>query len=195
MTSLETALPLSARPSVYQETLPALGTLRLLPLVPEADADLIHGWVKEERARFWGMQNMSRDGVRDIYSFLDSLDTHHAYLISVEDNPVGLFQTYEPLQDPVGEAYEARRADTGLHLLLAPATQPVHNFTPILISGLIGYLLSDPAKDRVVAEPDARNAKMIQRLRACGFELGAKVQLPEKEAQLVFLTRERFQRL
>ncbi|UZX04647.1 acetyltransferase [Arthrobacter sp. CDRTa11] len=195
MTSVETALPLSSRPSVYQETLPVLGTLRLLPLIPEADSDLLHGWVKEERARFWGMQNMSRDEVRDIYSFVDSLDTHHAYLISVENKPAGLFQTYEPLQDPVGEVYQALPGDTGLHLLLAPATQPVHNFTPILISGLIRYLLSDPAKDRVVAEPDARNAKVIQRLQACGFELGAKVQLAEKEAQLVFLTRERFERV
>lgn len=193
MTRADTGLLLSGRDSVYEESLPALGRLRLLPLVPETDADLVYSWVREERARFWGMRDLSRDEVRDIYLFLHSLETHHAYLISVEDQAVGLFQTYEPLEDPVGEAYEARPADTGLHLLLAPAERPVPNFTPTLIGGLIRFLLSDPTKDRVVAEPDARNAKIIQRLQGCGFEPGPKVQLAEKEAQLVFLTRDRFE--
>lgn len=193
MPRTDAALPLSARDSVYEESLPGLGRLRLLALIPEADADLVHSWVKEERARFWGMRDLSRDEVRDIYLFVDSLETHHAYLISLEDQAVGLFQTYEPLEDPVSEAYDARPADTGLHLLLAPAERPVPNFTPTLIGGLIRFLLSDPAKDRVVAEPDARNSKVIQRLQGCGFEPGPKVQLAEKEAQLVFLTRERFE--
>lgn len=193
MTHADTAVPLSVRDAVYTEELPGLGQLRLIPLAPESDADLLHGWVREDRARFWGMQSMGRDEVRDIYLFVDSLDTHHAYLISVDDEPAGLFQTYEPLQDPVADAYPARRGDTGLHLLLAPAARPVPNFTATVLAGLIRFLLSDPAKDRVVAEPDARNSKAIGRFVSFGFEAGAQVQLAEKEAQLVFLTRERFE--
>ena len=41
----------------------------------------------------------------------------------VDGEPVALFQTYEPLHDPVGEAYPARAGDIGIHLLLAPATR------------------------------------------------------------------------
>lgn len=193
MTHADTAIPLSARVAVYTEELPNLGQLRLIPLAPESDADLLHGWVREDRARFWGMQSMSRDEVRDIYLFVDSLDTHHAYLISVDDEPAGLFQTYEPLQDPVADAYPARTGDTGLHLLLAPAARPVPNFTATVLAGLIRFLLSDPAKDRVVAEPDARNSKAIGRFVSFGFEAGAQVQLAEKEAQLVFLSREGYE--
>ncbi|VXC10777.1 Siderophore biosynthesis domain protein [Arthrobacter sp. 9AX] len=189
----ETALPLDARDAVYEEELPGLGRLRLVVIAPEADADLIHGWVREERARFWGMGSMGRDEVRDIYSFLDSLDTHHGYLMVVDGQPAGIFQTYEPQHDPVGEAYPARAEDTGMHLLLAPTERPVQNFTATLLSGLIRFLLSDPSKDRVVAEPDARNAKAVGRLVGFGFEAGAKVQLAEKEAQLVFLTRAKFE--
>jgi hypothetical protein len=163
MTSADMALPFTDRSSVYDGELAQLGRLRLVEIVPEADADLIHSWVREERARFWGMGAMNRDEVRSVYSFLDSLDTHHGYLMLVEDRPVGIFQTYEPLHDPVGEAYPARPEDTGLHLLLAPAAQPVPNFTAELMSGLIGFLLADPSKDRVVAEPDARNNKAIGR--------------------------------
>ena len=193
MTRADTGLPLSARESVYEEDLPALGRLRLIRVIPEADADLIHSWVREERARFWGMRDLDRDEVRDIYGFLDGLDTHHAYLMSVADSPAGIFQTYETLEDPVAEAYAAGPGDTGMHLLLAPATRPVRNFTPILVAGLVRFLLSDPAKDRVVAEPDARNDKAIRRFQGCGFEPGSKVQLAEKEAQLVFLTRAKFE--
>jgi hypothetical protein len=193
MTRTDTALPFAARDSVYEEELPGLGRLRLVVIAPEADADLIHGWVREERAKFWGMGAMSRDEVRHIYGFLDSLDTHHGYLMIVEEQPAGIFQTYEPLQDPVGEVYPARPEDTGMHLLLAPAERPVPDFTATLLSGLIRFLLSDPAKDRVVAEPDARNSKALRRLVGFGFEAGAKVQLAGKEAQLVFLTREKFE--
>ena len=193
MTHADTTVPFSARDAVYAEELTGLGHLRLIPLSPESDADLLHGWVREDRARFWGMQSMSRDEVRDIYLFVDSLDTHHAFLMALDDEPVGLFQTYEPLQDPVADAYPARPEDAGLHLLLAPATRPVPNFTATLLAGLVRFLLSDPAKDRVVAEPDARNGKAISRFVSFGFEAGAKVQLAEKDAQLVFLTRERFE--
>lgn len=194
MTTADTGLsPASRREAVYQEDLPGLGRLRLVRIAPEEDADLIHGWVKEERARFWGMNGMGRDEVRDIYLFLDSLDTHHGYLMTVAGQPAGIFQTYEPLQDPVADAYPARAEDTGMHLLLAPAAQPVPNFTPTLLSGLVRFLLSDPAKDRVVAEPDARNSKAIARFVGFGFEAGPTVELAEKEARLVFLTREKFE--
>jgi len=193
MTRSDTAFPLNARTAVYEEELHGLGRLQLTVIAPEADADLIHGWVREERARFWGMGAMSRDEVRDIYTFLDGLDTHHGYLMLINDRPVGIFQTYQPLHDPVGEAYPARPEDTGMHLLLAPADQPVPNFTPILMSGLIRFLFAAPQKDRVVAEPDARNSKAISRLEGYGFEAGPKVQLAEKEAQLVFLTRQKFE--
>ncbi|MCU1519290.1 MAG: siderophore biosynthesis protein [Pseudarthrobacter sp.] len=193
MTHADTAVPPTARTAAYTEDLHGLGELRLVPLAPEADADLIHGWVREDRARFWGMQALGRDEVRDIYLFVDGLDTHHAYLMCLDGEPVGLFQTYEPLQDPVADAYAARPADTGMHLLLAPAARPVPDFTATLLAGLVRFLLSDSAKDRVVAEPDARNSKAIGRFLSFGFEAGPTVQLANKEAQLVFLTRDSFE--
>jgi penicillin amidase len=193
MTSIESGLPYTIRDAVYEEDLPGLGLLRLLRLAPEQDADLVHSWVREERARFWGMNGWSRDEVRDVYAFLDSLDTHHGFLLTVAGEPAGVFQTYEPLHDPVGEVYPARAGDAGIHLLLAPAARPVPNFTATLLTGLVRFVLSDPAKDRVVAEPDARNAKAIGRFTSFGFEAGPKVRLPEKEAQLVFLGREAFE--
>ncbi|ACL41234.1 putative acetyltransferase [Pseudarthrobacter chlorophenolicus A6] len=181
------------REAVYGEELEGLGWLRLFRLAPEDDADLIHSWVSEERAKFWGMNGWSRDEVRDVYRFLDSLDTHHGYLMVVDGEPAGIFQTYEPQQDPVGEAYPALPTDAGIHLFLAPTGTPVPNYTPKVMEGLVRFVLSDPAKDRVVAEPDARNGKAIRRMESFGFERGPVVQLAEKEAQLMFLGRAAFE--
>ena len=179
--------------AAYAEDLPGWGRLRLVQVAPSDDVDLIHSWVSEERARFWGMGSHTRAQVLEIYEFLDGLDTHHAYLIELAGEPMGLFQTYEPLHDPVGEAYPALPGDIGMHLLVAPASRHIPHFTPVLASALIRFMFSDPAKDRIIVEPDARNTKAIKRLRATCFELGPIIGLAEKDAQLASLTRTRFE--
>ncbi|WP_309818791.1 GNAT family N-acetyltransferase [Pseudarthrobacter sulfonivorans] len=184
----------AVRATVHAEELEGWGALRIVPLVPTEDLELIYGWVTQPRARFWGMTEHSRGDVLEIYEFLDSLDTHHAFLVLLDGEPMALFQTYEPLHDPVGEVYPAREEDIGMHLLLAPSTRPVPHFTPRLGASLVRYMFSVPGKDRIIVEPDARNAKALRRLEATCFELGPIVQLAEKEAQLGFLTREGFDR-
>ncbi|MEE2568918.1 GNAT family N-acetyltransferase [Pseudarthrobacter sp. J64] len=186
------ALAPTARRPVYEEELEPWGALRIVDLNPDADAETVHAWVSEERARFWGMLGKPVEEVRDIYRFVDSLDTHHAFLVLLDGVPVALFQTYEPLEDPVSEVYPARAEDIGMHLLLAPPSRPRPRFTPRLVGALINFMFSDPAIDRIVVEPDARNAKALQRLETTCFDFGPVVQLAEKEAQLAFLTRERY---
>ena len=193
-TTPTTAQDFGLRTALYTEDLESGGTVRIMPLSPEGDLDLIHGWVIQDRARFWGMTKYSRSDVLEVYQFLESLQTHHAFLVLFDGEPVALFQTYEPLHDPVGEAYPARVEDIGMHLLLAPVTRPVPNFTPRLVTSLINFMFADPAIDRIVVEPDARNDKAVRRLEATCFELGPKIQLEEKEAQLAFLSRGRFER-
>ncbi|MFK4637614.1 GNAT family N-acetyltransferase [Paenarthrobacter histidinolovorans] len=182
----------SLRTTVYSENLGNWGELRIVPLIPSEDIGLIFEWVKQPRAKFWGMTEKSQEEVLEIYGFLDSLETHHAFLALLDGEPMALFQTYEPLHDPVGEAYPAREADIGMHLLLGPATRPIPHFTPRLGTSLIRYMFSLPGKDRIIVEPDSRNAKALRRLEATCFELGPIIQLEEKEAQLGFLTRSDF---
>jgi len=183
----------ATRTAVHTARYPSWGEVRIIPLVPEEDAGLIHSWVTEERARFWGMLGHSREQVLEIYRFVESLETHHAFLVTLEGEAVALFQSYEPLHDPVGETYPARAEDVGVHLLLAPATRPIPFFTPSLVNTLVEYLFTDPAIDRIVVEPDIRNDKALRRMLATGFEAGPVITLAEKEAQLAFLKREVFE--
>jgi penicillin amidase len=164
-----------ARDAVHEELVDGFGTVRVLPVDPHADLDVIHGWVSEERARFWGMNGLSREQVLEIYVHLDSLDTHHAFLAVKDGEPAALFQTYEPRADRVSECYDVQDGDIGIHLLIGPAGPGV--------------------------EPDARNTKAISLLTRQGFVPGPEivlpeidlpeVHLPEKPARLAFLTRER----
>ncbi|MEU1077048.1 MULTISPECIES: GNAT family N-acetyltransferase [unclassified Streptomyces] len=175
---------------VYEEKIPDFGTVRLRRLDPSGDAELIHSWVTEERARFWGMLDADRAYVEETYAYVDSLPTHHAFLLLLDDEPVGLFQTYEPGADPLGECYEVRPGDVGVHILLAPAPGPKRpGFTGTLMGSLIRYVLSDPSHRRIVVEPDVRNEKSIARMVRAGFVLGEEVQKPEKRARLAFLER------
>ncbi|PKV87601.1 GNAT family N-acetyltransferase [Streptomyces sp. TLI_146] len=175
---------------VYEEKAPGFGTVRLRRLDPSHDADLVHSWVTQERARFWGMLDADRAYVEETYAYVDSLPTHHAFLLLLDDEPVGLFQTYEPAADPLGECYEVRPGDVGIHILVAPAPgTPRPGFTGALMKSLIDYVLSDPAHQRIVVEPDVRNVKSIERMVRSGFVLGEEVQKPEKRARLAFLER------
>ncbi|PBC67433.1 RimJ/RimL family protein N-acetyltransferase [Streptomyces sp. TLI_235] len=183
--------PVTAPEAVHRQAVPGFGTVTVRPLDPAGDAALVHGWVNEERSRFWGMVGHSQDEVREIYAYVDSLDTHYAYIVERDGTPVALFQTYQPEHDPVGECYPVQPGDFGVHLLLAPAGgEPAPGFTAGLVAALMGYVFADPAHRRVVAEPDALNEKSIARVLRTGFELGPLIDLPDKRAQLVFLTRE-----
>ncbi|MEU6076732.1 GNAT family N-acetyltransferase [Micromonospora sp. NPDC047074] len=177
----------------YQEKIPDLGELSLVVLHPETHAELVHGWVTEPRAAFWGMGSHSVDDVREIYEFVDSLDTHHAYLVTLDDTPIGIFQTYQPEADPVGERYPVQDGDVGMHLLLAPGNRPPKGLTDAVGPALARFLFSDPTRQRIVVEPDVRNHRALQRLEREGFTLDAEIDMPDKRAQLAFLSRERFE--
>ncbi|WNF27626.1 GNAT family N-acetyltransferase [Streptomyces sp. C11-1] len=190
MTVTEPTAP-ALRPAVHEQKVEGFGTVRLVPVDPAADAGLLHGWVTEERARFWGMADHTREQVQEIYEFVASLPTHHAYLALRDGVPAALFQTYEPDADPVGECYDVQPGDFGIHLLIAPAEGEgaVKGYTDALLTAFIGYVFSDPAHLRVVVEPDARNEKALARMVRVGFELGPEIKKPEKTARLAFLSR------
>ncbi|MEU5980562.1 GNAT family N-acetyltransferase [Streptomyces sp. NPDC047315] len=194
--AMSAASPTPLRRAVHEQSIDGFGLVRVLPLDPTADLDLVHGWVTAERARFWGMQDHTREQVRETYAYVDSLTTHHAFVVERDGRPVALFQTYEPAADPVGECYDVRPGDIGVHLLIAPASDQVpggeRGFTEALLQALVGYVFGDPAHLRVVVEPDARNDKAIERMLKAGFEAGPEIQKPEKVARLAFLSRERW---
>ncbi|WP_079273274.1 GNAT family N-acetyltransferase [Streptomyces sp. TN58] len=178
----------SPRQPVHSHFAEGFGTVTVTPVDPAADAGLIHRWVTQERARFWGMGGASRELVREIYEDVDRRTTHHAFIVALEGAPAGLFQTYECEADRVSECYDVQPGDVGLHLLIAPGEgAPRPGFSAALLTAFLSFVFSDPAARRLVAEPDARNAKAIARLERTGFVLGPEVVLPEIDLPEIYL--------
>ncbi|MEW2264757.1 GNAT family N-acetyltransferase [Streptomyces sp. NPDC047853] len=194
--------PYASRTAVHEQHLDGFGTVRVLPLDAAADAAVLHHWVSEERAAFWGMSGLTRDQVADVYAHMDTLDTHHAFLVVKDGEPVALLQTYDPEADRVSECYDVEPGDIGVHLLLAPAgaegARP--GWTAALAASLMAYVLLGLDRQRIVVDPDVANDKAIARFLKQGFTAGPAVvlpeidlpdvHLPEKKAQLAFLRRE-----
>ncbi|MFE6282977.1 GNAT family N-acetyltransferase [Streptomyces sp. NPDC057877] len=191
-----------SREPVHELYVDGFGAVRVLPVDAHADAGLLHSWVSEERASFWGMNGLTREQVAEIYAHMETLDTHHAFLLLKEDEPVALLQTYEPDADRVSECYRVEPGDIGVHLLLAPADPGTARagWTTALVRAVTSYALLALDQRRIVVDPDVRNDKAIARFLREGFVAGPKVvlpeidlpdvYLPEKHAQLAFLTRE-----
>ncbi|MFG2996011.1 GNAT family N-acetyltransferase [Streptomyces sp. NPDC048340] len=179
---------ISTRQPVHSHLVEGFGTVTITPVDPAADSALIHSWVTEERARFWGMGEASRELVQEIYEDVDRRTTHHAFLIGRDGEPVALFQTYDCAEDRVSECYEVLPGDIGVHLLIGPAGAAAeHGFTSNLLVAFMAFVFADPTVRRVIAEPDARNTKAITRLERTGFALGPEVELPEIDLPEVFI--------
>ncbi|WBB61108.1 GNAT family N-acetyltransferase [Streptomyces sp. WMMC500] len=175
----------------YEQKVDGFGAVRIVPVVPDADAGLLHGWVTAERARFWGMTGLSREQVRDVYAHMDTLPTHHAHLMVLGGEPVALLQTYDPAADRVSECYPAEPGDLGLHLLVGPADGGARSgFTGALMRVITGFAAAGGAR-RLVLEPDADNGRAIARMRREGFTVGPEVTLPEVDLPEVYLPPKR----
>lgn len=155
-------------------------------VAPASDAALIHAWVSEPRARFWGMLEADLEEVEAIYTYIDEQPHLAAWLALVDGTPVGIVQTYDPFVDEIGDFYDRRAGDIGVHLFLAddPARA---GHTEVLLTSAMRSLLRDPAIRRIVLEPDLDNASSIELLTRLGATLGPVVELPGKTAQFAFL--------
>lgn len=171
--------------------LPGAGRLTVRVLDPDADLDVLHSWVTRPWARFWGLGDLTPHALRDLYAYVGSLPTHHAFLVRWDDRPVALLQTYEPEHDPVGECYDVLPGDVGVHFFLGDRGPRGTDLWAVLAAVLAEFLFADPAARRVVVEPDVANVRAHARMRALGFELGEPVRVGDKDALLAFLPRDR----
>ena len=151
---------------------------------PAADAELLHRWVTDPKARFWGMLDADVGRVEREYRELD------AFIGSCDGEPAFLLERYDPAEEPVGATYPVQEGDVGMHFLVAPTDRPVHGFTRRVIEAVMAFLFADPATRRVVVEPDVRNHAVHALNDAVGFQVAGEVELPDKCALLSFCTRE-----
>lgn len=165
-------------------------SVELRPVDPAGDAGLLHGWVTQERALFWGMTDCDEERVREIYEYIDEQEHLAAYLFLLDGAPIGLLQTYDPEVDEIGQWYDRRAGDVGVHLLLADDPARAGRTNEIVAAG-VAFVAAQPGCARIVLEPDARNEPSIALMERIGAVRGPLVDLRtsimEKPAQFFFL--------
>lgn len=177
--------------SIFSAVRPA-GSFTLRPVQAD-DAVLIHQWVTRDYALFWGMQNDTLEQVSAFYQTLTASDPHAALIGCCDEKPVFLIECYHACSDAVAQFYPAESGDYGMHILLAPATAPVRQFSWQVFTVVMDYLFSLPQVARVVVEPDVRNEKIHRLNKRAGFRYQHTIEMENKTAWLAFCRREDYQ--
>ncbi|UVJ39847.1 GNAT family N-acetyltransferase [Arthrobacter sp. CJ23] len=170
------------------------------PVDPIADAPVLHSWVSQQYARFWGMVSATEQDVVEEHSRIVASGHHQAFLGLDDGVPAFLMERYRPESSPLADVYEVQSGDIGMHLLVSPPSgDPQPGFTTAVMQSVMTELFDDPATQRVVVEPDARNHKIHVLNERVGFRSRGVVTLPavdpaedHKDALLSFCTRADF---
>lgn len=177
----------------YQTQIDDMGQFHLRPLDPSQDMALIHGWLSQPFAQFWGMQDMDTLELADFYRRMPEEDRGRGYLGFHDGVPCFLIECYNPVTDPVGEHYQVREGDYGMHILIAPPEHRIPGFTRATMTAVMRFLFEHQGAERVVVEPDERNDRIHTLNRFVGFTYERTIELPGKTAWLAFCTRNGFE--
>ncbi|MFL4474620.1 GNAT family N-acetyltransferase [Paeniglutamicibacter sp. MACA_103] len=170
-----------------RRTAPAATDFTFRRFDPATDAELLHGWVNTERARYWGMNGTTVAEVRAAYEELDASAHHHVLLgllpagrHQAGPEPVFLLEHYAPEHSVLAGRYEHRHGDAGMHLLLAgPGDgRALPGFSAAAMEAGLAHLFADPAVLRVVVEPDAANTAVHSLNSRLGFRPAGRIELP-----------------
>lgn len=175
--------------SVYSKVIDRFGTISIRPFRITEDAKMLHQWVNMDYAVFWGMQGFSLRQVEQEYKRLMEPEHYEVFTGLYNGKPMFIFELYAPTKDILVQYYPATDLDAGLHIIVGPPTHKIPDFTWHIFSTVMDFIFIDTKVNKIVVEPDIRNKKMFALCQRIGFSLDSVIELPNKTAQLAFLTR------
>ncbi|HEY9736745.1 MAG TPA: GNAT family N-acetyltransferase [Trichocoleus sp.] len=168
-------------------------TIAFRPVQLEADLPLIHNWMNQPHVvPFWKLDLP----VEQMRSHLQKAlaDTHQTLYIGLLDGvPMSYWEAYWAADDIVAKHYPAHPTDQGIHLLIGPPDFLGKGYALPLLRVMTQFQFQQLETQKIVAEPDIRNHKMIHVFERCGFEFQKAIDLPDKTAALLFCDRTRFE--
>jgi RimJ/RimL family protein N-acetyltransferase len=171
-----------------------------LPVLPEPwrarllqpgsqDAQLLGRWMSEPHVeKFWEQNWPAERWDRHLRAQLSGAYSR-PLLVLFEGVPFAYVEIYRAARDVLGQVYPADAHDLGVHLAIGELSFTGKGLGRKMMRALVEALfVADPACERVVAEPDARNDPARKMFTAAGFRLQAEVRLPHKPAALMVAT-------
>ncbi len=178
---------------IFSKEIEGVGRIVLRPIHLNEDLDTLYNWVKQPYAKYWGMLDFSKDQVFDSYDEIEKNPHHHTYIGMLDNRPIFLMERYKASEDMIGNYYDAKLNDYGMHILVAPVEKRIPQFTWSVFSTIMDYFFSLPYVERVVVEPDANNEKIHKLNKKAGFVYQKEIELPHKVASLAICTKENYE--
>lgn len=166
-----------------------MSAITLVPADPDAHLELVHGWMQQPHVVPWWELAGPREPVRAYLAGQRALPHLDPWIALADETPFAYVETYRAAEDPLAGHYEALPGDRGWHVLVGPPEFLGSGVPRELAREVIVRLMREPGAQRVVCEPDERNARMVAFCRALGGEVVASLDLPDKRAALVVWTR------
>ncbi|MEE6146346.1 GNAT family N-acetyltransferase [Bacillus cereus] len=159
----------------------------------EEDFEKLHSWMNNKHViPFWRL-NMSKD----LYKIhLDNAlkDTHQTLYIGYLDNiPMSYWEAYYVKGDIIEKYYDYDEHDQGIHLLIGPEQYLGKGYALPLLKAMVTFQFQNKKTQKIIAEPDINNKKMIHVFERCGFKAIKSIDLPDKTGLLMFCSRIEFE--
>lgn len=163
--------------------------IALRPLDVARDLELVHGWMQQPHVLpWWGLGGASAR-TRDYLRGQQALTHLEPWIATADGQPFAYVETYHAADDPLAAHYDARPGDRGWHVLVGPPERIGTGHARLLGAHVVALLLGEPGVERVVCEPDVRNARMLAFCERIGGRVAAELELPDKRAALVVWER------
>lgn len=181
--------------SVFTYLDPFVGEFSFQPFDIEQHSPLLHQWVNQEHAQFWGMRGYNLAKVKATQKALRQ-DGIEVFLGTHNGAPKCLMELYKPQDTELSEHMPLEDGDVGMHILISqPDGAPQKGFTLGVFHCIMQFLLIECGANRVIVEPDTRNHKVHALNRKVGFFHFAEVDLKNagKTSLLAYCNAQQYQ--
>ncbi|MCK9249751.1 MAG: acetyltransferase [Solirubrobacteraceae bacterium] len=151
----------------------------------DAHLPLLRRWLAEPHLRPWWE-------VDDVAAYVAATPAHQrAWVVADAAGPYGYVETYRAADDPLADHAPVGPADRGWHVLVGDPARIGTGAAQRLAIATVCGLLGEPGVERVVCEPDVRNARMLAFCTALGGRTLTEFDFAgRKRAALVAWTRD-----
>jgi RimJ/RimL family protein N-acetyltransferase len=162
------------------------------PVSLSLDLDRIHEWMNQDYViPFWQL-GFNKDKIQQ-HLKKALADKHQTlYIGFIDDVPMSYWESYWAIDDVVSGCYPTEKSDQGIHLLIGDRTFLGKGYALPLLRAMTFFQFEHSDTQKVIAEPDIRNSKMIHVFEKCGFVFQREILLPDKSAALMFCERQHF---
>ncbi len=169
------------------------GQFSLNKFDPQQDAGILHEWVSQPYAKYWGMLDNSEQQVKESYEELCASEHTQVFMGYHNDEPAFLLEVYQPENEAIAQHIDVKSGDRGMHILMAPPIKPIAQFSYCVFITIMEFIFEHLDAKRILVEPDHENDKIHRLNKQLGFIHSKKIQMPDKQAYLATCSKDQFQ--